>query len=246
MRAVLGIRGEPSTPADPAQGLVWRSIVELTDRPGAGNEYISVADMERDRLGKHPWSLQGGGAPEVLDVLSQSAATTLEKIAESVGITAFTLEDDVYLQDASYFERHLIPKAEGRLLVEGDRLRDWVFAPSTVALFPYDEALHHKVPAGPVFQHFWPYRANLSNNKMFGGKTKVEAGLHWTEYGRLTTAKLRTPLTITFAEVATHNHFVLDRGGKVFNRTAPVIKLPAGASDDDHLGLLGLLNSSTV
>jgi hypothetical protein len=39
---------------------------------------------------------------------------------------------------------------------------------------------------------------------------------------------------------------VLDRGGKVFNRTAPVIKLPAEASEDDHLALLGLLNSSTA
>ncbi|MGR9107054.1 MAG: BREX-2 system adenine-specific DNA-methyltransferase PglX, partial [Gammaproteobacteria bacterium] len=46
--------------------------------------------------------------------------------------------------------------------------------------------------------------------------------------------------------VATHNHFVLDRGGKVFNRSAPVIKLPAGSTEADHLALLGLLNSSTA
>ncbi len=32
----------------------------------------------------------------------------------------------------------------------------------------------------------------------------------------------------------------------MFNRTAPVIKLPAGASEDEYLGLLGLLNSSTA
>jgi hypothetical protein len=32
----------------------------------------------------------------------------------------------------------------------------------------------------------------------------------------------------------------------VFNRSAPVIKLPAGATEDDHLALLGLLNSSTL
>ncbi len=53
-------------------------------------------------------------------------------------------------------------------------------------------------------------------------------------------------MSIAFAEVATHNHFVLDRGGKVFKQSAPVIKLPAGASEDDHLGLLGVLNSSTA
>ena len=54
------------------------------------------------------------------------------------------------------------------------------------------------------------------------------------------------PLSIAFAFVATHNHFVLDRGGKVFKQTAPVIKLPEGATEDEHLALLGVLNSSTA
>ena len=58
--------------------------------------------------------------------------------------------------------------------------------------------------------------------------------------------RLRTPLSIAFAFVATHNHFVLDRGGKVFKQSAPIIKLPADATEDDHLALLGLLNSSTA
>lgn len=58
--------------------------------------------------------------------------------------------------------------------------------------------------------------------------------------------RFRTPLTIAFAFVATHNHFVLDRGGKVFNRTAPIIKLPPTATEDDHLALLAYLNSSTA
>ena len=92
----------------------------------------------------------------------------------------------------------------------------------------------------------WPYRTNLSNNLLFGGRTKVQAGLLWTEYGRLTATKLRRPLSITFAFVATHNHFVLDRDGRVFNRSAPVIKLPEGATEDEHLLLLGILNSSTA
>jgi hypothetical protein len=39
---------------------------------------------------------------------------------------------------------------------------------------------------------------------------------------------------------------VLDRGGKVFNRSAPVIKLPEGTTEDDYLALLGVLNSSTA
>jgi hypothetical protein len=97
-----------------------------------------------------------------------------------------------------------------------------------------------------IFKHLWLYRTCLANNKMYGGKTKVEAGLEWYEYGRLTHSELRTPLSIAFAFVATHNHFVFKRGGKVFNRSAPIIKLSAEATEDDHLALLGLLNSSTA
>jgi hypothetical protein len=73
----------------------------------------------------------------------------------------------------------------------------------------------------------------------------LERGLSWYEWQELYVDKLRTPLSIAFAEVATHNHFVLDRGGKVFKQTAPVIKLPPGASVEEHLALLGQLNSST-
>ena len=56
--------------------------------------------------------------------------------------------------------------------------------------------------------------------------------------------RYRSPLSIAFAFVATHNHFVLDHGGKVFKQAAPLIKLPADATGTDHLALVGLLNSS--
>ncbi len=116
-----------------------------------------------------------------------------------------------------------------------------------VAVFPYDQTFRLLDTLPPfASRHMWMDRTGIAQNKMFGGRSKVDCGLKWFEFGRLTANKLRTPLTITFGEVATHNHFVLDRGGKVFNRTAPVIKLPAVASEDDHLGLLGLLNSSAA
>ena len=43
IRAVLGIEAsEPTTPDDPAQGLVWRSIVDHSIDPVAQNEFVSV------------------------------------------------------------------------------------------------------------------------------------------------------------------------------------------------------------
>ena len=54
LRAVLGIRGEPSTPEEAAQGLVWRSILELLERPGSENAFVSVVDQERGLYARHP------------------------------------------------------------------------------------------------------------------------------------------------------------------------------------------------
>ncbi|MGV2336141.1 MAG UNVERIFIED_CONTAM: hypothetical protein LVR18_19215 [Planctomycetaceae bacterium] len=47
-----------------------------------------------------------------------------------------------------------------------------------------------------------------------------DAGLEWYEYMQHTASAYRTPLSIAFAFVATHNHFVLDRGGKVFKQVS--------------------------
>jgi hypothetical protein len=59
--------------------------------------------------------------------------------------------------------------------------------------------------------------------------------------------RLSSPMTILFPLVATHNHFVLHRGGAyIFDHSTPIIKLPPDATEDDHLALLGYLNSSTA
>lgn len=248
IRAVLGIKGEPATPDDPAKGLVWSAIVEQFEKPGSESEFVSCGDVTRERFAAHPWSIGGGGAAELKEQIDVAAEVTLGEIAESVGITSFTLEDDIFLLPATAARRHRISEDFTRGMMLGDEIRDWSVTVGSVAAFPYDadfSPIDIKTQEG-LHRYLWVGRSCLSKNKMFGGKTKVEAGLRWYEFGRLTSDKLRTPLSIAFAEVATHNHFVLDRGGKVFKQTAPVIKLPAGATEDEHLGLLGLLNSSTA
>src|SRR5262249_33107461 len=94
-------------------------------------------------------------------------------------------------------------------------------------------------------QELWSMRTMLAERSTFQGNM-ADAKLDWWDYMQHTASAYRTPRSIAFAFVATHNHFVLDRGGKVFNRAAPVIKLPAEASEDDHLALLGVLNSSSA
>jgi hypothetical protein len=248
VRAVLGIKGEPTTPENAAEGCVWRSIVKHIDEANTQDDYTSTADVPRTTFNDHPWSIGGGGAADVMEDIEGSANQTLGELASSIGITCFTLEDDVYILPVHAAARRRIPLDQLRQMVVGDMLRDWSSAAGDAVVFPYgcDFSPTTEGPRTAIYCYLWPFRTNLSNSKMFGGKTKVEAGLEWFEYGRLTQHKLRTPLSIAIAFVATHNHFVLDRGGKVFNRSAPIIKLRTDASEDDHLGLLGLLNSSAA
>lgn len=247
IRTVMGIKGEPSTPADPAHGLVWSAIVGQIDQCGSESAFISVTDTPRATFAKHPWSIGGGGAADLKEQI-EADRSTLTAVTDSIGITSFTLEDDVFVLQPSVFARCGIANVNLRVMVTGDELRDWTHTNGDASLFPYDTNFQpvDLLAIPTLHDYMWTYRTCLSNNKMFGKQTKVEAGLNWWEFGRLTAHKLKTPLTITFAFVATHNHFVLDRGGKVFKQSAPVIKLPTGASEDDHLGLLGLLNSSVA
>ncbi|MDB1088772.1 BREX-2 system adenine-specific DNA-methyltransferase PglX [Streptomyces sp. ACA25] len=247
LRAVLGVRGEPSQPEDAAQGSVWQSIVKQVRVPGSESQWVSVEDAPAQVFRSHPWSVSGGGAGDLQSRVALALATLGDR-AESLGITSFTLEDDLYLLPERSARRCGLSAAWTRPMVTGDMLRDWAGGGFEYAIFPYTvDMTPIAVEEQPQLLRFmWPCRTTISNNFLFGRKTKVEGGLKWSEYGRLTKSKLRTPLSISFAFVATHNHFVLDRGGKVFKQSAPVIKLPEEASEDQHLELLGVLNSSTA
>ncbi|MBK8233294.1 MAG: BREX-2 system adenine-specific DNA-methyltransferase PglX [Candidatus Eisenbacteria bacterium] len=243
--AVLSKRGEPSTPADPAKGAVWTSILEHWHEVGYDGEYISVEAVRRDILIKHPWSLEGGGAGALKELLEARAEMRLGEVVEHVGTSAVTGEDDVYILDTAACRR--LDVGQTRPLVMGEKIRDWALETVGETVFPYDDDLEvlRRSNAAKELRYLWPYRTNLSKRKRFG-TPMIECGLTWYELRELYANKLKTPLSIAFAEIATHNHFVLDRGGKVFKQTAPIIKLPEGASEDDHLALLAYLNSSTA
>lgn len=245
VRAVLGIRGEPGAPAVAASGLVWTAITRQVDEPGSESEFVSVEDVERDRYAKHPWSLQGGASPEALEAVETARHQVLEVVSDSIGFAAITGEDSLFSEwEGSAARRKGVPSERTRGFVTGDVVRDWNVGDDTVALFPYDDGLRPDIVE--AHRHLaWPLRSTLRAGLMFG-KTREQRGLDWAEYTHASRERLLAPLSIVFAFVATHNHFVLDRGGKVFKQSAPVIKLPEGASEDDHLGLLGLLNSSTA
>ncbi len=247
VRTVMGIKGEPSTPDDPAQGLVWRAIVGQIDQVGSESDFVSVADTPRGTFGKHPWSIGGGGAADVKEVLEEAAGKKIVDVVQEMGVFGMTNADEVMLASAAAFARRTVEPGACRPLIVGDQVRDWSVTTTDDVLFPYAEMEVARLENLPSMERWlWPCRTVLGNRATFGKSTYFEEDRPWWAWHQVALRRVASRLTITFAEIATHNHFVLDRGGKVFNRTAPVIKLPVGCGEDEHLGLLGLLNSSVA
>jgi hypothetical protein len=244
VRAVLGVRGEPAEPANPSKGLVWSEIVENFDDPGHDGSYVTVIDLSRDVLTSHPWSLTGGGAAELREAIEDAAARKLGVVMAEAGFSDITGNDDVFLMPARAATRKRMDE-QCRPFVEGDVVRDFRFDPRSVAFLSMTASGSPIAPLLTATQHVWPFRM-LLRSAIYFGKTPEQRGLRWYDHAIYQPGKHANGLLITYAFVSTHNHFALEREGHLFNKSAPVIKLPGTATEEDHLELLGVLNSSTA
>src|SRR5262249_44964416 len=123
----------------------------------------------------------------------------------------------------------------------GKALRDWICDVKTDTLFPYDAKLMASEQDANLMKVLWPAKVALADrSELRDGKL----GKQWFEFTRFHPERFRNPLGLAFAFVATHNHFVVDRGGKVFNRTGPAIKLVNEANEEIYVAVAGVLNSS--
>jgi hypothetical protein len=115
-------------------------------------------------------------------------------------------------------------------------------------IFPYDEELQPVAAeeAPQVHAYLWPYRELLWRRQESGVANMRELGRKWWEYSRFHVNRFRVPISIAYAEIATHNHFVLSRGGRAFSQTAPVVRLPLGTTERQYSAILGFLNSAVA
>ncbi len=180
VRAVMGKRGESGTPEDPALGQVWSGIAQGWDQVGYETEYVSVADLPRETLGRHPWSLGGGGAAELKELIQSKAERTLGAVAE-IGTGAVTREDQVFLVGQGPGLRLDIPREQMRPLVEGDVVRDWCLTDPTEAIWPYNPdtlGTAEGAAAEAVKLALWPWRTRLAGRVAYG-KSQMEHGLEF-------------------------------------------------------------------
>ncbi|WP_230535302.1 BREX-2 system adenine-specific DNA-methyltransferase PglX [Streptomyces sp. OUCMDZ-3434] len=251
IRTVRSVQGEPSAPDNPEEGLVWRAIGKQIDRPGSAGQWVSVDDLERGRyFGKQPWVLTDGGL-EMLEKLAASSEAILKHAAARMGYTGQTNADGIMLTTRASWIRRGGTEDFGRVFVTGDQIRDWSHTEETFSFFPYVKAgekfsLLPLIKGTSEYKWMWPARTALGNRATFSGGTYFSEGRTWYQWHQVTASPGCHSWSITSPLVATHNHFALDRGGKVFNRHAPEVKLHKDATEEEHLRLLGVLNSSAA
>ena len=197
---VLGSRGEPSMPDDPEKGLVWSSIALHWDAVGFENEYITVNRTERASLAKHPWSLGGGGATELKELLEERAGERLGDVTTTMGSMTVTGEDELFVGDRASLRRRGFPTEQIRTYREGEDVRDWGFT-SKAAHYPYDDDGRFTEHPGAVLV-LWPYRQYLRSSPL-----RIARNRRWNEYGVVYLDKLRARKLIAWGSIATHNHF---------------------------------------
>lgn len=235
---ILGIQGEPKVPDDPANGKVWRSILDHTDDIGFENEHLSVTELNREFISTFPWNLKGGSAPAISKLLDLS--TKLESSSESIGFMVVTGIDDAFTFPSDFRNSRQINN-QSIPFADGSNLRDFRVSHKRQIMVYRD----HEQVTQSVESFFWPRRTTLVNNLMFG-KNKRERGLHYSDFASLNQKRFHAKIRLCYPFLGTHNHFVLDRTDTVFNHAVYVISLFEGSIEDDYLTLLGVLNSSTA
>ena len=244
VRAALGIRGESEQPVNPADGVVWTALTAQIDKPGTESEWIQVADIDRERFTRHPWSLAGSSADDLLSTVE--AAGRLSQLAARIGYYAVTGADEAFTASARVFRRDGAEPEVTVPIISGSEVRDWDVDRPSCGFFPGPGAgdavdirdfPHH-------LRRLWPYRTTLGARRVFGNKPITADGRAWYSWHQITSTPGAHPWSLVFPWVATHAHFAVLRGGEAPLHSAPVVRLAAGTADDDVFGLAAALNSS--
>lgn len=244
IRAVRGIRGESGIPSEPGEAPVWKEILGAVDCPGFEGKHISVADAPIGGFARHPWAIGGGGASELKCTIDESSALKMSDAIADVGYQVVTRAEEAFLLDRT--SRNLQVCGPDQIVFgTGEDVRDWSLGRPSVAIWPYDSFTLQASLSPRTIATLDPFRTILRDRVAYG-RSQLARGLRWFEYSMLFADRIRGQYSIAFAEITTHNHFILDPGNKVFNQTAPVIKLASDATRDEYLEILGPLNSSTA
>ena len=245
VKAIIGLRGEPEVPRDPAHGHVWQSILGGIAQVPHEDDWTQRLEINRSVLFSFPWSLAGSTATEILERMHTDVRLG-DRVAR-IGYFASTGSDDLFTAPPAVFRRMRVETEPLIPVITGSEVRDWTaHSEAEGALFPGTSQRLDSSKYPRHLRRLWPYRTVLGHRRNYSGRTYFEDGRPWYEWHHVTETPLAHPWSIVFPWVSTHNHFVVARERVAPLNSAPVIRLPRTASDADVLQLTALLNSSLI
>lgn len=243
VRTVMGSRSEPSIPDNPVKGKVWNAITEQIDHPGMEGEFVTSADSSRSLLINHPWTLAGGGVVKVKQIMEGNAVERLHALIDDIGARLLTRLDEVFEFPIQALNRLRVGSKFVKPYALGENVRDWSVEESNRILFPYNTRLEPECSEGTE-RLLWHWRLLLSDRIAFG-KSQRQRGLAWFSFSMLFKKRMIEVPVLMFSDVATHNHFVIERSSIPSNSHAPIIRFKS-AREHEIVSLLGLLNSTSA
>jgi SAM-dependent methyltransferase len=137
IRVVGGKRGEPKVPEVPARGKVWLAIVAAGKEPDDRSPFVTVSLYAREMFHKHPWNVNGGGAPQLQAFIAKQGSAQLSQRTALAGFGAIIRMDDAYVLQAGSGRRWAITKPSVQSYVDGESVRDWGIAHASDVVFPH-------------------------------------------------------------------------------------------------------------
>lgn len=238
----LGISGEPEVPEEPACGKVWHSITEHIDDVGYENDFISIDELSREFITNHPWTLQGGQANHVKEVIGKCSSATLGSYSDSIGYMESSGANDV-------FQLPLTKSTLGKIshyrnLSIGQDIRDYGQISKQSIFFPYGPSADNEEPTVSEISYLWPYRKTLETRTVFG-RSISERKMRWYDLREFYRSRYISKYNISCSFISTNNHFSINSDDRVFNHAVQLITLK-DEFFNYHLSLIGILNSSAT
>jgi hypothetical protein len=243
IRVATRLPGGGDLLALPEESPLWHALATHHNSPGYRDGRIAVTDRVRAEVLK--WPLNFDSSAEVTKrEIERNAPDRLKDFVSDVGYSVLTKSDDIFFVPLHLARIHAIEMDLLQAVSMGDELKNWSASDSLVAICPYNGDF--KAININRFAHsksfLFPFRPILDSVITFG-KTKSQSGRQWFEYFDPYSDRHSMRVFIAYADIATHNHFVVFSGHRLLKDTAPLVMVQ---SEDDAPVVAGLLNSSLV
>ncbi|MEJ7786123.1 MAG: BREX-2 system adenine-specific DNA-methyltransferase PglX [Solirubrobacteraceae bacterium] len=240
VQIVEAIRGEAGRGG--ADRTAWEALVDLADSTGGENALARASLIDRSDLARHPVAIGPGRALRLK--IERGAKAHVEDKATDLGYSGQTNLDDVFVRSRGAWHRARVPESLLRPFTTGTDVADWTVSNGAVAWFPYSgSALLEPELLGTALRAIWPWREVAWGRRTFSKRSYREEGRAFYEWHQLALQRHQTDLFLVWAYKSTTNLFALARGGAVFNRHAPFVKLQ-DESVTNYLLIAAVVNSA--